>query len=62
MLRFTCTAVLALSAFFITACSEGGGDPSIVSEAVESPAKAPDYGSRTSVSPDAVEDTTKDYQ
>ena len=61
MLRFTCIA-LALGAFFITACSEAVGEPSIAPEAVASPANAPDYVWRSSVSADAVEDTAKEYQ
>lgn len=44
MLRFTCLAMLA---FLVTACSEGGAEPSFLSEAVAAPVSVPDYGWRT---------------
>ena len=50
MTRFTWIA-LALSAVFITACNEGGSEPSFVSEAVASPVNAKDYGWRSNGAP-----------
>jgi hypothetical protein len=61
MLRFI--GIASLAAVFLMACSEGGKEASFVSEAVASPATTPpDYGWRTDMAPDAVEDgTVKDY-
>jgi len=50
MTRFTWIA-LALSAVFIAACTEGGTEPSFVSEAVASPMNATDYGWRSNTAP-----------
>jgi len=58
MLRFTCIAVLAL---LLTACSEGGAEPSLVSEAVAAPMSAPDYGWRADVPASAEEGEVKEY-
>ena len=40
------TITIALLAFTLVACSEDGREASFVSEAVASPANAPDYGWR----------------
>ena len=54
--------ITTLAALLLTACSEGGKEPSFVSEAVASPATAPDYGWRTDMSPNAEADgTVKEY-
>ena len=56
------TLSIALLATALVACSEEGKETSFVSEAVASPSKAPDYGWRTDISPDAERDgTVKDY-
>ena len=60
MSRYIGIAVLA-AGFLLNACSEGG-DASFVSEAMASPANAPDYGWRTNASPNAVaEGAVKEY-
>ncbi|HUQ76284.1 MAG TPA: hypothetical protein VM183_16280 [Burkholderiales bacterium] len=52
MTRFTWIA-LALSAVFMTACTEGGSETSFVSEAVASPVNSKDYGWRSNGAPAA---------
>jgi hypothetical protein len=53
----------SLAVLLLAACGEDGKEPSLVSEAVASPATAvPDYGWRTDISPSAVQDgAVKDY-
>ena len=60
MLRFV--AITSLAVLLLVACSEGGKEPSFVSEAMARPAAAPDYGWRTDISPAAEEGgTVKEY-
>jgi hypothetical protein len=61
MFRFI--GIASLAAVFLVACSEDGKEASFMSEAVAAPAaKAPDYGWRTDMAPDAVQEgTVKDY-
>lgn len=40
----------------LTACSEGGSEPSLMSEAIASPATSVDYGWRTNAAPGAQEE------
>jgi hypothetical protein len=45
----------------IAACTEGGGEPSLVSEAVASPVNSKDYGWRTNAAPAAQELSVTEY-
>jgi len=58
MLRITCLAMLA---FLVSACSEGGAEPSFMSEAVAAPVSAPDYGWRTNAPAYAEERDVTEY-
>jgi hypothetical protein len=62
MLRFI--GIAALAAILLSACGEDGRERSFIPEAMAAPAgNGPDYGWRTDMSPNAVQDgTVKDYE